>query len=181
MTIRTITKLIDYEEFCGIRGEAATFPDLVVADITPTELGRNGWIAATTFTFSNARAARISDGNIGGHLIPSKANPARGAAEADSSKEIVAHCRSGKRSAEAVDFLRKAGFRKISNLKGGILAWSDEVDPSVLKITSHNQASAVPGSASNLKQDRRTTWLPQKLSFAMMVLCASRVILDSTS
>ena len=38
-----------------------------------------------------------------------------------------------KRSAEAVDFLRKAGFRKILNLKGGILAWSDEVDPSVPK------------------------------------------------
>jgi len=45
----------------------------------------------------------------------------------------VAHCRSGKRSAEAVQFLQKAGFRKIWNLKGGILAWSDEVDPSVPK------------------------------------------------
>jgi adenylyltransferase/sulfurtransferase len=53
--------------------------------------------------------------------------------ELDSSREIVAHCRSGKRSAEAVDFLRKAGFRKVLNLKGGILAWSDEVDPSVPK------------------------------------------------
>ena len=42
-------------------------------------------------------------------------------------------CRSGKRSAEAVDFLRKAGFRKTLNLKGGILAWSDEVDPTVPK------------------------------------------------
>jgi len=45
----------------------------------------------------------------------------------------VAHCRSGKRSAEAIDFLRKAGFRKLNNLKGGILAWSDEVDASVPK------------------------------------------------
>jgi len=45
----------------------------------------------------------------------------------------VAHCRSGKRSAEAVDFLHKAGFRKILNLKGGILAWSDEVDSTVPK------------------------------------------------
>jgi adenylyltransferase/sulfurtransferase len=53
--------------------------------------------------------------------------------ELDSALEIVAHCRSGKRSAEAVDFLRKAGFRKVLNLKGGILAWSDEVDSSVPK------------------------------------------------
>jgi adenylyltransferase/sulfurtransferase len=53
--------------------------------------------------------------------------------ELDSSREIVAHCRSGKRSAEAVEFLRSAGFRKVLNLKGGILAWSDEVDASVPK------------------------------------------------
>ena len=55
------------------------------------------------------------------------------ASELDSSREIVAHCRSGKRSADAVQFLQQAGFRKIWNLKGGILAWSDEVDPSVPK------------------------------------------------
>jgi rhodanese-related sulfurtransferase len=68
--------------------------------------------------------------NIGGYLIPlgdlsSRVN------ELDSSLEIVAHCRSGKRSAEASEFLRKAGFQKIWNLKGGILAWSDEVEPSL--------------------------------------------------
>jgi len=70
--------------------------------------------------------------NLGGHLIPLGELPRR-VHELDSSREIVAHCRSGKRSAEAVDFLSKAGFRKIVNLKGGILAWSDEVDASVPK------------------------------------------------
>jgi adenylyltransferase/sulfurtransferase len=45
----------------------------------------------------------------------------------------VAHCRSGIRSAKAVDFLRKAGFGKASNLAGGILAWADRVDPQVPK------------------------------------------------
>src|SRR3989442_1096097 len=70
--------------------------------------------------------------NLRGHLIPLGELPRR-AHELDSSREIVAHCRSGKRSAEAVEFLRKAGFRKIWNLKGGILAWADEVDPSVPK------------------------------------------------
>src|SRR5207248_1640571 len=67
-----------------------------------------------------------------GHFLP-LGELTRRVHELDSSREIVAHCRSGKRSAEAVDFLRKAGFRKILNLKGGILAWSDEVDPSVPK------------------------------------------------
>jgi sulfur-carrier protein adenylyltransferase/sulfurtransferase len=51
--------------------------------------------------------------------------------ELDSAREIVAHCKSGKRSAQAVDFLRQAGFRKVYNLHGGILSWSTEVDPSV--------------------------------------------------
>jgi sulfur-carrier protein adenylyltransferase/sulfurtransferase len=45
----------------------------------------------------------------------------------------VVHCRSGKRSADAIEFLKTAGFKKLLNLKGGILAWSDEVDPSVPK------------------------------------------------
>jgi sulfur-carrier protein adenylyltransferase/sulfurtransferase len=70
--------------------------------------------------------------NLKGHLIPLGELPRR-VHELDSSQEIVAHCRSGKRSAEAVDFLRKAGFKKILNLTGGILAWSDQVDPSVPK------------------------------------------------
>lgn len=47
--------------------------------------------------------------------------------------EIVAHCKSGMRSAKAVEFLKQAGFRKVKNMKGGILAWSDKVDPTVAK------------------------------------------------
>ena len=45
----------------------------------------------------------------------------------------VVHCKSGMRSAKAVDFLRQAGFKKVRNMTGGILAWSDKVDPSVPK------------------------------------------------
>jgi len=53
--------------------------------------------------------------------------------ELDSADEIVVHCRSGMRSAQAVELLMKAGFHKIHNLQGGILAWSDQIDPSVPK------------------------------------------------
>jgi len=69
--------------------------------------------------------------NLKGNLIPLGELPRR-VHELDSSREIVAHCRAvsarGSRR-----FLAQAGFRKILNLKGGILAWSDEVDPSVPK------------------------------------------------
>lgn len=66
------------------------------------------------------------------YLIPLGELPRR-VHELDSSREIVAHCRSGKRPGEAIDFLGKTGFREIHNLKGGILAWSDKVDPTVPK------------------------------------------------
>lgn len=53
--------------------------------------------------------------------------------ELDSAVEMVVYCRSGVRSARAVDLLRQAGFRKVKNLAGGILRWADEVDPSMPK------------------------------------------------
>src|SRR5258708_7430548 len=56
-----------------------------------------------------------------------------GGNELDSADEIIAHCKSGMRSAKAVEFLKQAGFRKVRNMKGGILAWSDKVDPTVPK------------------------------------------------
>ena len=68
----------------------------------------------------------------GATLIPLGDLPKR-VNELDSSVEIVAQCRSGVRSGKACDFLRQAGFTKVKNLTGGILAWSDQVDPSVPK------------------------------------------------
>ena len=70
--------------------------------------------------------------NLGGYLIPLGDLPKR-VSELDSSREIVAHCRSGVRSAKAVGFLQQAGFRKVHNLAGGILAWADRVDPKMPK------------------------------------------------
>jgi len=68
----------------------------------------------------------------GSRLIPLGQVPAR-VHELNSADDIVVYCRSGQRSGKAVDFLKKAGFRKVKNLRGGILAWSDQVDPSVPK------------------------------------------------
>jgi molybdopterin/thiamine biosynthesis adenylyltransferase/rhodanese-related sulfurtransferase len=128
----TITKLIDYYEFCGVRGEEAPGPDVQVPEITPRDLKSRLDRGDDLFILDVREPHEFQICNLNGHLIPLGELPRR-VHELDSSREIVAHCRSGKRSAEAVDFLRKAGFRKILNLKGGILAWSDEVDPSVPK------------------------------------------------
>jgi molybdopterin/thiamine biosynthesis adenylyltransferase/rhodanese-related sulfurtransferase len=128
----TVTKLIDYVQFCGIRGEEAPSTVTNIPEITPKELKARLDKGDDLYILDVREPHEYQICNLGGHLIP-LGELSRRAAELDSSKEIVAHCRSGKRSADAVDFLRKAGFKKIWNLKGGILAWSDEVDPSVPK------------------------------------------------
>jgi sulfur-carrier protein adenylyltransferase/sulfurtransferase len=127
-----VTKLIDYAEFCGIRGEEAPVSDATVPEIAPRELKSRLDRGDDLFILDVREPHEYQICNLQGTLIP-LGELSRRVNELDSSREIVAHCRSGKRSAEAVEFLRKAGFRKIWNLKGGILAWSDEVDPSVPK------------------------------------------------
>ena len=70
--------------------------------------------------------------NLNGKLIPLAELPDR-LEEIDSyrNQPVVVHCRSGKRSAKAVSFLHNQGFEQAVNLKGGILAWSEEIDSSV--------------------------------------------------
>jgi len=128
----TITELIDYAEFCGVRGEEAPAPQTSVPEITPRELKARLDRGDDLYILDVREPHEYQICNLGGHLIP-LGDLSKRASELDSSREIVAHCRSGKRSAEAVEFLQRAGFRKVLNLKGGILAWSDEVDPSVPK------------------------------------------------
>jgi len=128
----SVTKLIDYAEFCGIRGEEAPSTVTNIPEMTPTELKSRLDRGDDLYILDVREPHEYQICNLHGHLIPLGELPRR-VHELDSSREIVAHCRSGKRSAEAVQFLQKAGFRKIWNLKGGILAWSDEVDPTVPK------------------------------------------------
>ncbi len=128
----TVTKLIDYAEFCGIRGEEAPVTATNLPEITPRDLKARLDRGDDLFILDVREPHEYQICNLNGHLIP-LGELSRRVNELDSSREIVAHCRSGKRSADAVEFLQKAGFRKIWNLKGGILAWSDDVDPSVPK------------------------------------------------
>lgn len=128
----TLTKLIDYAEFCGVRGEETPAPLTTVPEMTPRDLKARLDRGDDIYVLDVREPHEYQICNIGGHLIP-LGDLSRRVNELDSSREIVAHCRSGKRSAEAVEFLRKAGFKKLWNLKGGILAWSDEVDPAVPK------------------------------------------------
>jgi adenylyltransferase/sulfurtransferase len=127
----TVTALIDYEQFCGIQPavpETATVTDNAT-EITAVELKRR---------LDRGDALKIVDvrepneyqiNRIGGSvLIPLGDVPQR-YRELDPSDEIVVQCKVGGRSAKAADFLRSVGFKRVLNLKGGILDWIDKVDP----------------------------------------------------
>jgi len=127
-----IHALIDYQQFCGIPNQAHE-PVASEGDIDPVEV-RAKIDRGEPFVLIDVREPHeYQICNIPyAKLIPLGDLPKR-VNELDSADEIVAHCKSGMRSAKAVEFLKQAGFRKVRNMKGGILAWSDKVDPSVPK------------------------------------------------
>jgi molybdopterin/thiamine biosynthesis adenylyltransferase/rhodanese-related sulfurtransferase/molybdopterin converting factor small subunit len=125
----TVTKLIDYQEFCGIR-PAPIQTEGVIDPIQVKEKQDRG----DNFVLIDVRepyeyqTCRIP----GSLLIPLGDLPKR-FGELDQNADIVAHCKSGARSQKAVDLLKQNGFRNVRNMTGGILAWSDKVDPTVPK------------------------------------------------
>jgi sulfur-carrier protein adenylyltransferase/sulfurtransferase len=129
---RTLTTLIDYEEFCGIRGEETPAMTDGIQEITATELKARQDRGDKPFILDVREPHEYQICNLNGKLIPLGELPRR-VNELDSSVEMVVHCRSGKRSADAIHFLQTAGFKKLWNLKGGVLAWADEVDPRMPK------------------------------------------------
>lgn len=132
---RTITRLIDYNAFCGMPepsppGEVQ--PMSAMPEMTVEELKQKLDAKEDIFVLDVREPHEYQICNLGAPLIPLGQLPAR-VGELDPDKHIVVHCRSGKRSADAVEFLRKAGFDRVQNLRGGILAWADNIDPKMAK------------------------------------------------
>jgi adenylyltransferase/sulfurtransferase len=130
----SITELVDYEQFCGIpQAKAAEAQEAIVPSISAPELQAKRDSGAA-FVLVDVREpfeydiCRIP----GARLIPLGELASR-MSELDSADEIVLQCKSGVRSARALKLLQEAGFGKLWNLEGGILAWSETVDPSVPK------------------------------------------------
>ena len=128
---RTITKLIDYEEFCGIRGQEEPAGNDVPA-ISVEELKKKLDAKADIFILDVREPHEYQICNLKGYLIPVGDLPKR-VNELDSSREIIAHCKVGGRSAKAVNFLRRSGFKKVYNLTGGITEWAEKIDRTMPK------------------------------------------------
>ena len=127
----TVTKLIDYEEFCGLRGQEKPV-STSVPEISVEELKQRLDAKEDLVILDVREPHEYNICNLNGVLIPLNDLPRR-MNELDPGKEMVVHCRSGARSARAVGFLQQAGFTKAKNLAGGILAWADRIDPKVPK------------------------------------------------
>jgi sulfur-carrier protein adenylyltransferase/sulfurtransferase len=132
-THRTITKLIDYDQFCGIRGvETAPATEGKMSEISVEELKKKIDSKEDVFILDVREPHEYQICNLNGHLIPLGDLPKR-VGELDASREIVAHCKMGGRSAKAVALLKQAGFNRVSNLTGGITAWAERIDPKMPK------------------------------------------------
>jgi adenylyltransferase/sulfurtransferase len=131
---RTITGLIDYHQFCGVPQQPAKQESQLTESEIEVTAVKEKLDRGDKFVLIDVRepheyqichipaAKLIPLGEIGKRL-----------GELDPEADIVIHCKSGVRSARACGILRAAGFQHVRNMKGGILAWSDQVDRSVPK------------------------------------------------
>jgi adenylyltransferase/sulfurtransferase len=130
----TVTELIDYQNFCGIVPETPQEASVKngIPQITVKELKRRIDAGEDVQLIDVREPYEFQIAQIGGKLIPQNDVPQR-LAEIDRDREVVVHCRSGARSQRIAEFLKQAGYPRVVNLAGGILAWSDEIDARVQK------------------------------------------------
>ena len=130
---RTITGLIDYEQFCGAPAregpahqETPQVPEITCTDLKKKIDAKKPFVLIDVREPHEFQISRIP----GSTLIPLGDVPKRWQ-EIPTDKEIVLHCKAGIRSAKALLFLQQQGYKNLLNLKGGIDAWAEEVDPSL--------------------------------------------------
>ncbi len=127
-----ITELIDYEEFCGVpahdhdEGSAGAEWDIEARQLD--KLLKNG---ANVRLIDVREPHELKIAQIEGAELMPLGQLAGRLSELDTAQDLVVFCKSGGRSARALELLVGAGFRKVKNLKGGINAWAREIDPSI--------------------------------------------------
>jgi sulfur-carrier protein adenylyltransferase/sulfurtransferase len=131
----TIKTLIDYEDFCGISQDKDKSLNVnhsnTMKEITVQELQKLKQSGAD-FQLIDVREPHEYDiCHLDGELIPMSEIP-HNVDKISKDKKVVLHCRSGKRSGDMLLWLEKNhGFQNLYNLKGGVLAWAKEIDPSM--------------------------------------------------
>ena len=130
----TVTHLIDYQQFCGIKPPSEEEKALKngIPQMSVQELKQRLDAGDDLLVLDVREPYEYQIANIGGTLVPMNEVPRR-LEEIRRDREIVVQCRSGSRSQRVAEFLKQNGYEKVANLAGGILAWSDQIDPSIRK------------------------------------------------
>jgi sulfur-carrier protein adenylyltransferase/sulfurtransferase len=130
----TVTKLIDYQQFCGIVPETKQEQAVKngIPQMTVKELKQRLDAGEDVFVLDVREPYEYQIANIGAKLIPQNDVP-KHLDEIDRNREVVVHCRSGQRSQRIAEYLAQQGYGNVKNLAGGILAWADEIDPKMQK------------------------------------------------
>lgn len=131
----TVKELIDYQEFCGIPQQKAAdaAKDGKMNEITPLELKARIDKGDDIFILDVREPHEYDIARIEGSTLIPLGQVAQRVGELDSTADIIVHCKMGGRSAKAQGILKEMGFSRVTNLTGGILRWSDDVDPSIPK------------------------------------------------
>jgi sulfur-carrier protein adenylyltransferase/sulfurtransferase len=129
----TITQLIDYQDFCG--GPPSSTPPVANPDeVTVQELKRaldNPQLGIQVLDVREPDEYRIA--HIKGTRLVPLSTLAERFTDLDPTRHYYLHCKAGGRSLSALQFLRERGFQHLKSVKGGIAAWSDEIDRTVPK------------------------------------------------
>jgi len=130
----TVKELIDYQQFCGIMPESKEEKAVKngIPQLSVKELKRRRDAGENVYLLDVREPYEYQIAQIGGTLIPQNDVPQR-LNEIPRDREIIVQCRSGARSQKIAEFLKQSGYSQVVNLAGGILAWSDEIDPKVQK------------------------------------------------
>jgi molybdopterin/thiamine biosynthesis adenylyltransferase/rhodanese-related sulfurtransferase len=129
----TVTQLIDYDQFCGIQPEPSqngANPDEVTVHDMKRALDTP---SLDVFVIDVREPDEYEIARIKGVSLYPLSTLSQRFTELDPNRQIYIHCKSGKRSMKALEFLRQQGFKHLRSVKGGISAWSDEIDHSVPK------------------------------------------------
>ena len=130
----TVTQLIDYQQFCGIKAEPKEEQALKngIPQMSVRELKRRRDAGEVVFVLDVREPFEYQIANIGGKLMPQNDVPKR-LDEIDRNREVVVQCKSGGRSQRIAEYLAQQGYTNVKNLAGGILAWANEIDPTMRK------------------------------------------------
>ena len=127
----TIHRLIDYQEFCGMKSESKA-GELETFNVSVEEIKERLDKSEPLFLLDVRERFEYDLVHLDAHLIPINELPER-LSELDRGREIIVYCHTGVRSRSAVEYLRSNGFKRAKNLTGGIDEWAREIDPSMVR------------------------------------------------